>query len=357
MGADCKSVGFAFSGSNPLPATPNGGVPDAGTPPFPSAAASTAIGDSAYGDGVGIATASTEVSTALSTAGLAWLPWYDAALLAGVLAALGLALAAHPRTRPAVSTVREVVLVLVLYGAWQFATTLRVGDRDAAEQAGTGVASVESALGWPTEAALQAPVLDHSWLVAFADVYYAVAHVPVFVVTLAWVLLRHRPDWPFARTTTAIVTGLCLVVQLWAVAPPRLLPELGVVDTALANGRSVYAAIPGANELSAMPSLHIAWAAMVALLVVVCGRGAWRWLAIAYPVATLWVVVVTGNHFILDGLVAVALLGVAVGVTWAFPSQRPRRFAPVASPATVDGPDREVDAAVPAVRTWCRPRS
>ncbi len=287
---------------------------------------------------MGIGTASTEAGAALTHAGLAWVPWYDALGLAAVLAVAALALAAHPRTRASVSTVREVALILALYGAWQFATTLRVGDRAGAEEAGAGLASVEAALHWPTEAALQAPVLAHSWLVAFADLYYAVAHVPVFVITLAWVLLRHRADWPFARTTTAIVTGLCLLVQLRPVAPPRLLPDLGVVDTALENGRSVYAALPGANELSAMPSLHIAWAATVALLIVVCARSPWRWIALAYPAVTLWVVVVTGNHFILDGVVAVALLGIAVGVTLAFPSQRPRRLVRATVPAPAAPP-------------------
>lgn len=295
------------------------------------------------------------VGAPLEHAGLAWVPWYDAIAVAAALGIVALVLAARPRTRTAATTVREIVVVFLLYGAWQFATTLRVGDRASAQQAGAGVSAAEAALGWPSEAALQAPILDHGWLVAFADLYYAAAHVPVFVLTLAWVFVRHRPDWSFARTTTAIVTGLCLVVQLWAVAPPRLLPELGVVDTALQNGRSVYAAIPGANELSAMPSLHIAWAATVALLVVVCARGSWRWISVAYPALTMWVVVVTGNHFILDGVVAVALLGVAVAITWAFPSQRPGRAprAPVASAlaaATANGDD----ATEPSRRGGCR---
>jgi hypothetical protein len=302
-------------------------------------------------------------------AGLAWVPWYVAAGLAGGLALVAVGLAAHPRLRrstaAAVGTLREVVVVLVLYGAWQFATSLRVGDRAAAERAGAVVAAVESALGWPAESAVQSPVLDHGWLVAFADGYYALVHVPVFVATLVWVLWRHRPDWPFARTTTAIVTGLCLLVQFWAVAPPRMLPALHVVDTALVNGRSVYAAVPGANELSAMPSLHIAWAATVALLVVVCARTPWRWVALAYPVMTLWVVVVTGNHFVLDGVVAVALLGIAAGVTLCFPSQRPRRV--VRALALAAGPSgsgtAEPGAAEPGTtvgppgRAGCRARS
>ena len=75
--------------------------------------------------------------------------------------------------------------------------------------------------------------------------------------------------------------------------------------------------------------MHIAWASLVALLVMVSARTSWRWLVIACPLLTLWVVVVTGNHFILDGVVSVILLGAAVAVTLAFPSQRPERISRV----------------------------
>jgi hypothetical protein len=82
-----------------------------------------------------------------------------------------------------------------------------------------------------------------------------------------------------------------------------------------------------------MPSVHIAWAAAVALLVIIIARTRWRWLVLAYPLATMWVVVVTGNHFLIDGVVAILILGVAVAVTLGIPSQRPERLAHVFGPA------------------------
>jgi uncharacterized membrane protein YgaE (UPF0421/DUF939 family) len=82
-----------------------------------------------------------------------------------------------------------------------------------------------------------------------------------------------------------------------------------------------------------MPSVHVAWAAAVALIIIVVARTKWRWLALAYPLATTWVVIATGNHFILDAVVAVVLLGGAVAITLAFPSQRPQRWK---SPAQAD---------------------
>jgi len=41
-------------------------------------------------------------------------------------------------------------------------------------------------------------------------------------------------------------------------------------------------------------------------------RSRWRWLALAYPAATLLAVVVTANHFWLDGIAAAALLAIAL---------------------------------------------
>lgn len=221
----------------------------------------------------------------------------------------------------------EIGLILTLYAAWQYIGGMSKVGVEQAYDAGRLIANIEAAIGWPTEAQLQSLVLPHEQVIAFADWYYSSLHIPVFVITLGWVLVRHRADWPFTRTTTVLLTGACLLIQFKAVAPPRLLPELNIVDTATINGRSVYAALPGANQLAAMPSVHIAWAAAVALFIIVSARTKFRWLAIAYPLLTLFVVVVTGNHFVLDGVAALVLLGIAVAITLAFPSQRPSRFA------------------------------
>ena len=215
--------------------------------------------------------------------------------------------------------------MLGLYAAWQYIGALSLGGLEQADAAGLWLADLEAMLGWPSEASIQQMVLGSDQLIYVADVYYTSLHIPVFVVTLIWVLLFRRESWAFARTTVVILTGMCLAIQFVPVAPPRLLPILGIVDTAKENGRSVYGLVAGANEYAAMPSVHIAWAAAVALIIIVAARSPWRWLALIYPAVTLWVVVVTGNHFIIDGVASVLLLGVAVGITMMFPSQRPRR--------------------------------
>jgi PAP2 superfamily len=258
--------------------------------------------------------------------GLGWLPWRWALVIALAMCVLMLAARIRPRWRPVSSAAGEVALLMVAYAAWQYAGSFTFGGLDGAVASGLGIARLEDFLGWPSGAAMQAPVLAHEWLVRIADTYYATAHITVFIVTLSWVFLRHREDWPFTRTTVFLTTGACLLIQYKPVAPPRLIPELGVVDTAARTGLSVYAAIPGANQYSAMPSVHIAWAAAVALLIIVVARSPWRWAALVHPLATTWVVVVTGNHYLMDAVVAVILLAGGCAVALAIPSQRPQRY-------------------------------
>ena len=83
-----------------------------------------------------------------------------------------------------------------------------------------------------------------------------------------------------------------------------------MIDTAVRYGQSVYAWHGGfdADEYSAMPSVHVGWALIVAIAVITVSRSRWRWLAAAYPVLTLLAVVVTANHFWLDGIAAALLV-------------------------------------------------
>ena len=89
-----------------------------------------------------------------------------------------------------------------------------------------------------------------------------------------------------------------------------------MVDTAVQYGQSVYAWNGGfdADEFSAMPSVHVGWALIVAIAVITVSRSRWRWLAAAYPVLTLLVVVVTANHFWLDGIAAGLLVALVLVV-------------------------------------------
>ena len=261
------------------------------------------------------------------TQGLGWMPWKPALALAAILAVVWLSLRGFARTRVGAQIASQLALMMALYALWQLAGSYGSPDPAVAVARGAWWASLEQHLAMPSEAWIQGPVLGHLWVMSTADIYYSAVHVPVFLIVLGWVLFMRRADWPFVRTTVVVLTGVCLVIQYIAVAPPRLVPGLGVVDTGKLDHHSVYEVIAGANQYAAMPSVHVAWAAAVALIIVVVARSPWRWLSLAYPLCTWWVVIVTGNHFIVDGLVAIALLAVSAGIACVIPSQRPVRWS------------------------------
>jgi hypothetical protein len=127
------------------------------------------------------------------------------------------------------------------------------------------------------------------------------------------------------RNTLALLTGMCLLIQMVAVAPPRLIGGTGLIDTAAAYGQSVYPLIGNiADQYAAMPSIHVGWAMLVSFAVVRSSTSRLRWLAAAYGPLTFFAVVATANHYWLDGLVAMVLLAIAAGIASAIEPVRLR---------------------------------
>jgi hypothetical protein len=245
---------------------------------------------------------------------LAWLPWQDAAEMASATAATWTV--TRRSTRAWARTLRpwakELTLILVLYGMWQYAGAWSIGRISVAINRGQAIWDVERAVHLPSERSTQLLVLHHRTLMRFFNEFYAVVHVPALGVCLVWLFVRHRDRYPEVRTVVALVTGASLAIQMVPVAPPRLLAHLGIVDTGALIGPNVYArGAPGLDQLSAMPSLHVGWALIVAGAVVWVCVSPWRWLAFVYPALTTLTVVVTGNHYWADGIAAAALCAVA----------------------------------------------
>jgi hypothetical protein len=209
---------------------------------------------------------------------------------------------------------REAALVLGLFALWQLAASFSVLGPDDALSRARWLWHAERIVHMPSEAALQRPILPHPLLVQAVDLYYDVLHFPVMIACLIWLFVRHRERYGRFRISLVAFTGLCLLIQLIPVAPPRMLSGIGMVDTAARYGQSVYSSRGGfeADQLSAMPSVHVGWAILVAIAVIGTLRSRWRWLAAAYPIMTLLAVVVTANHFWLDGIVAAAVLALVL---------------------------------------------
>jgi hypothetical protein len=244
------------------------------------------------------------------------LSWPQAAVAAGGLIAVaaGLRLARRSWLTAIAVFTQETALVLGLFALWQFAGSFSAMGPDGALSRGRWIWHLERVLRLPSETGLQRPFLPHPLIVQAFNLYYDTLHFPVLIACLIWLFVRHRADYVRRRTTLVVFTGTCLLIQLVPVAPPRMLPGTGLADTAVLYHQSVYQSVAGFNsdQLSAMPSIHVGWAILVAIMVISATRSRWRWLALLYPAATTLAVVVTANHFWLDGIVAGLVLAAAL---------------------------------------------
>jgi hypothetical protein len=244
------------------------------------------------------------------------LEWEPAAMVVFLLVAVVVIL--RPRTSRSAIVVtafaQELAIMFTLYAVWRLANKLSLMQLDGALWRGRWLWDLQRAWHLPSEVSVQQMILHHPLIVQFANVYYAVAHVPAMILFLIWLFVWHRPRYPQLRNALALTTGACLLIQLIPVAPPRLVPELGVIDTPLLYHQSVYGPIGTgiAAQLSALPSVHVAWALLVGIGAVMVSESRWRWLILAHPILTCWVVVATGNHYWADGMLAALLLAAAL---------------------------------------------
>jgi hypothetical protein len=160
---------------------------------------------------------------------------------------------------------------------------------------------------------------------------YALLHYALTPLVL-WVS-RRRGGWSYHRGYWALVvaSGLALAVYAtYPVAPPRLMPGLGISD--VMRDYSAYgwwgasASAPrglgdATNEFAAMPSMHCGWALWCGIQLWQLGGRWWRVVGVAYPSTMALIVVATGNHFVLDvvagGLAVVLGYAVVVLARWA----------------------------------------
>ncbi|MGQ4511372.1 phosphatase PAP2 family protein [Streptomyces sp. DW26H14] len=225
--------------------------------------------------------------------------------------------AARAAARPPL--VRELALVVALFLVYKLGRQLANGRTGEAFRNARDVWHLERDVRLPDEADLQHLLLHGDTLVHLANTYYATVHFPATVLFLAWLYVKRPLHYVWARRVLTAVTGGALALHLLLpLAPPRMLGLTGLIDTAQVYGPSVYAADPSANsvenQFAAMPSLHFAWALMVAIGLIAATASRLRLLWLLHPLLTLFVIIATANHYWLDTLVATALLVTALTV-------------------------------------------
>lgn len=212
----------------------------------------------------------------------------------------------------------QVLLLDLLYMLYRMGRHLAVGREAQALTNAQDVWNLERLLNLPNESTIQQLALHSSHLLELANRFYVGVHFPASIVFLLWVLLRHRDTWPRVRMVIVSSTSAALLIHmLYPLAPPRflprVLPHVTLVDTGAVFGPTPYTAGDTvANQYAAMPSLHVGWSILVAWGVITILRARARWLVLIHPVLTVIVVVITANHYWMDGAIGGALVGAAV---------------------------------------------
>jgi len=243
---------------------------------------------------------------------------------------------------------KELVIVLVLDLVYETVRNLSSAKPERAYGNAIRLIGWQRDLGIWHEHGIQQWALGFTPMIIAANYFYGSVYIAATVLGLIFLYRLHSDDYPLWRNTLAIGTLLGLVgFATFPLMPPRLLDVMGdgqtffhFKDTLLdyptfwsfnSEGMKTIS-----NQFAAMPSLHCAWAFWGLAVFYPRVRTWWgKSLAVLYPVATIYVVVITGNHYFLDAVGGLVIM--AIGYGGARIITRSGRGVPVAALAHAGG--------------------
>lgn len=213
----------------------------------------------------------------------------------------------------------QLALGLALFGVYLLVDATGGPARQAAAlRHGRAILDLEQGLHLDVEHSLNQWLAPHRLLSTLADYEYATTYIVSALALLVWVWVRRPEEWRFARDSFVVLNLLAMATFLLCpTAPPRMLPELGFVDT-VSRGHTVGSwgsgVVDTANQVAAMPSLHIGWALWVSFVLARFTVGLrWQALSAVHVLLTLYVVMATANHYLLDAVAVVVPIMVGMG--------------------------------------------
>ncbi|MGV9247029.1 bifunctional glycosyltransferase 87/phosphatase PAP2 family protein [Streptomyces sp. NPDC003710] len=227
-------------------------------------------------------------------------------------------------TRP--NLLLELLLIRVTYAAYSRVRLAATGDdgtagRATAEHHGDQIHGLERFLHLDIEHGVNHAVVRIGWLRGFFDFYYESFHFVIPLTVLAALYWRRPVDYRWGRSVLGFTTLVALAgFWLYPLAPPRLMPHLGIVDTVHGVqdfSKPDYGALTAVtNQYAAMPSLHFGWSLWCGLTVAVLAPKRWtKALGLLHPLFTVSAIVATGNHWVLDAVGGAAVVGTGFGLT------------------------------------------
>jgi PAP2 superfamily protein len=217
---------------------------------------------------------------------------------------------------------QEIAIIGFCYWLYSEIRNLVPEQQTIALRHGRSVQHLQDALHLNFERSLNSFVADHEPLAQVMNYYYATLHFIITIGVLIWLFRVHPRIYRGARTVLFATSLIALAgFYLYPLAPPRLLPQYGYVDTLKVFHTWGSLADPKvaehSNQFAAMPSLHIGWSVWCGVAIFLCARRWWvRLLGALYPICTMLVIVGTANHFIIDAIAGLAVFLAAAGLQY-----------------------------------------
>ena len=209
---------------------------------------------------------------------------------------------------------RQIVLFCGAYWLYRLARGQVDGRAPDAFENARHIIGVEQSLGLFFEPAVHAWAEARGWVIDAASWMYVNSHFTITTAALAFLYLRRNERFYFVRNMFLIAMGIALVGYMaFPTAPPRFLPEWGFSDSvARFTGVDAQASNALFNPFAAVPSMHVAFALMVALpMASTARRRVVRVLWRGYPAVVTFVVIATANHWWLDAFLGAATAAVS----------------------------------------------
>ncbi|PNG20627.1 bifunctional glycosyltransferase 87/phosphatase PAP2 family protein [Streptomyces cahuitamycinicus] len=251
-------------------------------------------------------------------------------------------------TRP--NLLLELLLLRVTYAAYSQVRLAATGGSSAgraeAEEHGMQIYELERTLRLDIEHWVNHTVVGIDWLRDFADHYYTSFHFVVPLAVLAVLYWRRPGDYRWARSTLGFATLLALVgFWLYPLAPPRLMPTLGFIDTVHGTQdftQPDYGTLTAlTNQYAAMPSLHFGWALWCGVMIAVLASRWWmKALGLLHPLLTALSIVATANHWVLDAAGGAAVVAAGFALTYLLSGPRAVTTAAAERQPRADPKDR-----------------
>ena len=229
---------------------------------------------------------------------------------------------------------REIGLVLGAYFVYMFIRKFLIPNIEAMSfENAVKVVDFEMAVGIFKEAAWQAWVLDNAKGVAiFMNWAYVLTFGPLIGASAVLFYVFDRKKYLYYRNVVFISFVLALLgFALYPLAPPRFIPEYGIIDSirnlgpAWWVGHSWYGSRDTAvyfNVFAAMPSLHFGWTVMFGIMFLGTRSKLLKAFGVLYPTLTFFAIVLTGNHYMVDAFGGAAVAILSLSIHWALMKSR-----------------------------------